>query len=97
MYLVQGSCIIQRQKNAGGDYDKKITLESGQSVTIGRDDNSVRIKVNNFQDNRCPKEGRCVWQGYVNIEFELLTRENRNSAFALLSSCENINKCLNLM
>ncbi|HEY0669981.1 MAG TPA: hypothetical protein VGD22_17505 [Sphingobacteriaceae bacterium] len=90
---VLGSCTIQRQQNAVGDYNKKITLESGQSVTIGRNDNSVRIKVINIQDNRCPKEVQCVWQGYVNVEFELLTPENRKSAFALcLGSCENINK-----
>lgn len=93
MFLVSvlGSCTIQRQQNAGGG--KKITLESGQSVTIGRNDSSVRIKVINIQDNRCPKDVQCVWQGYVNVEFELLTPENRNSEFALcLGSCENINK-----
>ncbi|HEY0772183.1 MAG TPA: hypothetical protein VGD31_17805 [Sphingobacteriaceae bacterium] len=45
-----------------------------------------------FRINRCPKEVQCVWQGYVNVEFELLTPESKKSAFALcLGSCKNIN------
>lgn len=87
------SCTPQRKDDIIVNFNEKITVAVNQTRNVGRDDNKVSVRVNNIQDNRCPKGTECIWEGYVNVEFLLSNSSSQQTAFTLcLGRCDIINK-----
>ena len=86
------SCKPQKQENIIVNFNEKVVITGHEQRNVGRNGNAVYIKVEKIQDNRCPPEGICFWEGFVNVEFLLSNHKDKTSFALCLGSCKIINK-----
>jgi hypothetical protein len=68
----------------------KLTGNAPSKVVV--EGNSVELKVKSIVDQRCPPDVQCVWEGYVDVAFEISSQEEKSNFTICKGRCTTLNK-----